>query len=103
MKLISMKTKPAKTLRGASKVAEMSEPDQPRYPWGLEVSLNNESINKLGIDLENTQAEDTVYFVAQAKVTRVSSSENTEYDGKVRKNREIGLQIQKMAWGKPDA
>lgn len=103
MKLISMKNKPKKTLRGAMVAKEAPEIEEPAYPWGLEVSLNDESIDKLGIDLENTKADDIVYFVAQARVTRTSSSESTEYGGKVRKNRDIGLQIQKMAWGKPEA
>jgi hypothetical protein len=102
MKLISMKNKPKKTLRGALK--ETAEPtmDEPSYPWGLELSLNEDSIKKLNLDIENVSAGDEVYFAAMAKVTRIALNENVdERTGKTNKNGDVGLQIQKMGWGKP--
>lgn len=102
MKLISMKNKPKKTLRGALK--ETAEPtmDEPSYPWGLELSLNEDSIKKLNLDIENVSAGDKVYFAAMAKVTRIALNENVdERTGKTNKNGDVGLQIQKMGWGKP--
>ena len=102
MKLISMKKTPKKTLRGALNTAEAPmEVDQP-YPWGLEISLNEDSIKKLKLDVENISAGDEVFFAAKAKVTRISLNENVdERTGKTNKNGDIGLQIQKMGWGKP--
>lgn len=103
MKLISMKNKPKKTLRGALKeTADVPTMDEPAYPWGLEVSLSEDSIKKLDLDIANLSAGDEVYFAAMAVVTRLSLSENMdERTGKRHKNGDVGLQIQKMGWGKP--
>lgn len=103
MKLISMKNKPKKTLRNQLKTeAALPMESEPIYPWGLELSLNADSIKKLNLDIENISAGDMVYFAAEAKVTRISLSENLDtMTGKKDGNSDIGLQIQKMGWGKP--
>jgi len=103
MKLISMKNKPKKTLRKTKSVlAAVPEENEPVYPWGLEVSLEDKSIEKLKIDVENISAGDEVYFLAKAQVTRVSFHENIDYkSGKKSGNNDLGLQITEMAWGKP--
>lgn len=103
MKLISMKNKPKKnTLRGMKEATEVAM-DQPAYPWGLEVSLNKDSIDKLGIDVENISAGDDVFFFAKAKVSRVSFNENIDsMTGKKQADGDVSLQIEKMHWGKPD-
>lgn len=72
------------------------------YPWGLEISLNEDSIKKLKLDVENMSAGDKVYFAAEAKVTRLALNESLNHEtGKAQSNGDIGLQIQKMGWGKP--
>lgn len=102
MKLVSMKIKPEKTLRKTTEAKEVAM-DQPEYPWGLEVSLNEDSIKKLGIDVENVNAGDDVFFFAKAKVTRISLNENVDsITGKKNSNGDISIQIEKMHWGKPD-
>lgn len=101
MKLISMKNKPKTTLRKAKEVA-MAEPYELDYPWGLEVSLDSGSIKKLGIDAENLNAGDTVYFTAKAKISRVSQSQNIDETGKTKKDNDLGMQITDMSWGKSD-
>lgn len=104
MKLISMKTPVKKTLKGANRaIAAIDQPEeQPKYPWGLEIALNGESIKKLNLDLENLAAGDKVYFLAQAEITRLSKNESIdEMTGKTRDHSEAGLQIQKMSMGRP--
>jgi len=101
MKLTSMKKKIKTTLRGALKTDMPEETEQP-YPWGLEISLDQDSIKKLNLDIENMSAGDDVFFVAKAKVTRISINENVDSaTGKTDKNGDIGLQIQQMGWGRP--
>ncbi len=103
MKLTSMKNTPKKTLRSTmnSAVEAPMEDEQP-YPWGLEVSLNEDSIKKLKLDVANMSAGDDVYFAAKAKITRISLNDSIHHrTGKPEKNGDIGLQIQQMGWGKP--
>lgn len=97
MKLINLKQAPKKKLR---ETAVSDQMDQPKYPWGLEVNLENESIKKLNIDIENTQAGDQVYFVARADVTTVSRRQNMR-EGKGKTNDSMSLQITDMYFGKP--
>lgn len=100
MKLISLKNT-KKTLREAKNQA-ITMPDEPAYPWGLEVNLDASSIKKLKIDVKNINAGDTVHFLAEAKVTRVSQSENLdEVSGKTRSHDDLALQITSMNWGMP--
>lgn len=104
MKLVDMKKpKPKNTLRKSTKAMEVVPSyDEPAYPWGLEVSLDQDSIKKLDIDVENINAGDEVYFLAKAQITRVSMNANIDSQtGKKNENGDIGLQIQKMHWGKP--
>ena len=104
MNLVSMKNKPKKTLRKANKAitAYGGPPDEPSYPWGLEVELNNDSIKKLKLDMENLSAGDEVYFLAKAKINRLSVNENINMGtGKTEDNSSVSMQITNMAWGKP--
>lgn len=69
----------------------------PRYPWGLSLNLDEESLEKLGItgdgDLPDVGAE--LVLTAKVKVTSVSSN---EVDGdKTRQS--VGLQICAMSLG----
>ena len=81
MKLISMKNKKKKTLRGAksTKVMEAAPSyDEPKYPWGLELNFEDETLKRLPIDIENIKAGDEVYFSVKAKVNRLSLNERID-------------------------
>lgn len=94
MKLVSLKLKPKKRLRKSMEVT--SVPSEPKYPWGSELNLEDEAIKKIGIDIENTKADDEVYFVARGKVTNLSMRDNLGG-----KQHSMSVQITDMGWGKP--
>lgn len=56
-----------------------SEPAKPQYDYGLQLSLNDSSLEKLGIDVSTMRVGDTVLIQAKAEVKSVSVSEN-DYD-----------------------
>jgi len=85
--IISMKGKASNTDTPVS-VGEKG----PHYPWGLKINLNDESLEKLGLDFSKFKSQSTVKLVCEAIVT--GKSEN-EYDGKV--SRELTLQITGMS------
>lgn len=72
-------------------------PDAPRYPYGLEVSLEEEAIEKLGIKLPEHGA--ALGLVAKVIVTAVSETESGDPGQKKRTNRSIRLQITDLALG----
>lgn len=86
MKLHNMKMDPAM----ADKLAAPSccGPDAPAYPWGLELSLNDEVLTKLGLTTMPEVGE-TLVVLAKARVTRCSSNETAEGG----KRRDCTLQI----------
>lgn len=96
-KLVSMKLdKKAQEEKYAESAAM---PERPAYPYGLEVRLDEEAIDKLGIDLPEVGKD--MALLARVNVTAVSSSENT-YGGKASKSRSITLQITDLCL-EPDA
>ena len=64
--------------------------DAPTYPWGLSITLDNESLDKLGSDGVYNVGDEMV-LIAQVKVTSVSSQESAGG-----KNKSVGLQITAM-------
>ena len=64
----------------------------PNYPWGLAITLEDESLKKMKVELADYQVGDEVILHAECKVTRLSQSER-EGDGK---NRTMELQITSM-------
>lgn len=85
MKLVSMKV----SQQEQSKPAEVTA-DAPRYPWGLALNLDEQSLEKLGVG-KLPDVGDEWYIVACCKVTSVSSNEHESG-----KYRSVGLQITKM-------
>jgi uncharacterized protein (DUF2249 family) len=65
------------------------------YPYGLELSLDNSTIEKL--KMQDLESDDEVYIVAKAKVT---SSTSRSVGGKT--ERSAGLQITDMALSKSE-
>jgi hypothetical protein len=84
MKLISMKRSP-KSEKPTNK-AEVAGPSD-AYPYGLQLRLENDSIEKLDIELPKVGS--TVTVMAKAKVTSVSQNESNGSG----KRRSIELQL----------
>ena len=78
----------------AKEAKKQSEPkaieDRPRYPYGLSLSLDSESLDKLGIDKLPALGE-TMVLTAKVEVTSVHSSDS-EYG----KSKSVSLQITAM-------
>jgi len=64
----------------------------PEYPWGLEINLETEAIEKLGIDFDTMRVGKEYTITAVCEVTSVSESENRSETSK-----SMRLQIKKMA------
>lgn len=94
MRMVDMARTPAEK---KEELADMAGPCMPSvdsvpdYPYGLSLSLDNDSMEKLGLD-DSCQVGDLLHFTAMAKVTSVSSYDN-ENSGP---NRRIELQVQQM-------
>jgi len=72
-------------------------PEENRYPYGLSISLDDDSINKLGINAMPKVGE-VFEMVSKVEVTNVSQNETV--DGGV--ERRIGMQITDMAFLEPE-
>lgn len=95
-KLVSMKI-------SAAEAKKMTEPsslveDRPRYPWGLQVNLDKDSLEKLGIGDELPGVGEKYLLVAMVDVTSVSSNQSEGGS-----NRSVGLQITSMCLEDTDA
>jgi hypothetical protein len=65
-------------------------PEKPRYPFGLCLSLDDGSLEKLDLDCDCDEG-DEIYFMAKAKVTRATHVSDTQGD-----TSRVELQIVKM-------
>lgn len=48
------------------------------YPYGLCISLDDESLKKLDVDFDSVEVGETYHFMAMAKVTAKSRNERAE-------------------------
>lgn len=89
MKLTSLKlsAKEAKEDMGVPSVAGKS--DLPKYPYGLQIRLDTETLQKLGIDLSAYPLGATCVIEARGQIT--DKSEHQRLGGKERLNLEIQL------------
>lgn len=60
--------------------AAMKEPstlatDGPEYPWGLSLSLDNDSLKKLGLSADDFSTGTQMGIIAKVEVKRVSSED----------------------------
>lgn len=49
--------------------------DSPKYPWGLQISLDNKTLEKLNCDFSDWKVGDVIPLDIIAKVTSVSANE----------------------------
>lgn len=88
MELKSMKVK-----REAPDEANAVGMDEREYPWGLSLSLDEESLDNLGMT-ELPDVGDTMVVMARVKVESVGQHESADDEGK---QRNLSLQITEMA------
>ena len=64
----------------------------PQYPWGLDIDLDNNALEKLGISIEDFSVGDEIEIRAVGKIKRLSSAlyEEEEQDDR------MDIQITKM-------
>lgn len=95
MKLKNMKLE--KSDREETKAVEAGPIDTPAYPWGLQVRLDEKSLDKLGLDtLPKVDGE--LMLIAKVRVVSVSSNEHaTSGDKKTHKHKSVELQITDLA------
>lgn len=83
MKMVSMKMSAAER---KEQTEAIDKPEGPRYPYGLSISLNEDSLEKLGLELPEMGEE--MMLVATVKVTGVSANDS-EYGS----SKNVSLQI----------
>lgn len=89
MKLTNLKlTK--KERKAAGEVPKEAESKE-AYPWGLSITLETESIDKLGLDLKSFKINEKIKIGAIAEVIGISNDKTEDGDRKT-----IRLQIQKI-------
>jgi len=74
--------------------------NKPEYPYGLRLDLNNEELDKLGIDLADFNQGDEVMIVASCSVVGKSESVS-DFDKDVRQS--LTLQVEKIGFGDEEA
>lgn len=106
-KMIDMARSPAEVKEEVAKSAPMpmgaGKPSAPTYPYGLCISLDDESIKKLGLEGEMPDVGTLVHFCAMAKVTSVSEHEQEGTDGAKTSCRRVELQITTLGLESEDA
>lgn len=74
----------------------MAMPDRPKvpeYPYGLCISMEDETLEKLKLDGDLPAVGEMIHFMTTAKVTNASMRESVGDDGKTKKCCRIELQI----------
>lgn len=70
----------------------------PRYPYGLCISLDETTMAKLKLDVDDLpEVGECIHLCGMAKVTSVSQNETTSEDGTARKCCRVELQITNLA------
>ncbi len=90
-KLVDMELS-KKEKKGHPASIEQTTTEGPDYPWGLAITLEDESLKKMKVKLSDYQIGAEVILHAECKVIRLSQSER-EGDGR---NRTMELQITSM-------
>jgi hypothetical protein len=87
-KLVSMKSEPTK--KSTMPIdACCSDED---FPYGLRISLNESSLQKLGLSIKDFEIEGEIMIKAECNVTEVRSSKGNDYSSE-----NVELQITKLA------
>ena len=90
MKMRSMELS-KKEAKESNTPTTIGDSNAPRYPYGLEIRLDNESLTKLGMSLPKVGS----YVKIRAEACVTSVSENESKGGKA--HRSVSLQIERLA------
>jgi hypothetical protein len=85
------------TAQTAEPMPADAKPSVPVYPYGLCISLEDEQLEKLGLDGELPSVGDMLHIAGMAKVTSASENEREMSDGSKQKCRRIELQFTHLA------
>jgi hypothetical protein len=86
--------RPKKSKKERQKENKVDYAEEPEYPWGLEINLEDDSLNSLDLKADNFKVGNEVSIMARARVDRISS--NKSRNGR---NRDaVGLQITDMGF-----
>jgi len=88
MKLASMKMSKKESKKSEAPISY----DAPEYPYGLEINLNKDALDKLGIKVDNIGINSKCSIEAKGKITSVSKNVNER-----RENASVTIQITDMA------
>jgi hypothetical protein len=67
-----------------------------KYPYGLRITLNQEQLDKMGIELDGLEAGSEIRLSAVGEICRFESSTCVE-DGEEMKRQSLEIQITKLA------
>lgn len=87
-KLVSMEISDAE-LKKRMEPATISTENAPKYPWGLSITLDQSSLEKLGLDVSDFKVDTYKMLIAKVEVTSISSNESKGGMD----NQSVGLQI----------
>jgi hypothetical protein len=90
-------------MMSTEKLEDGSEPverDAPKYPYGLEISLNHESMTKLGLDKAPPMVGQFMTLTATVKVTSCRAEE--EREGGTRLSTELQITDMEIAPAKAE-
>ena len=92
MELHSMKLTKKERTGGLGTPEVATEYEGPEYPYGLEISLEKDSLEKLGLDIDDFSVGGEVELICHAEITRTHESA-----GKSESNSSVSIQITAMA------
>ena len=96
--MVSLAKTPAEVKEDmAPMVASNPMPSAPQYPYGCCISLENETLKKLGLDGDLPAVGDVIEFMSTAKVTSASMNERMDESGKPETCCRVELQITHIA------
>ena len=84
-------------------MASPSAPKVPQYPYGLCISFDDDTLEKLKLSGDLPAAGEMIHFMATAKVTNANESERIGEDGKAKKCCRVELQITEIGLIGPQA
>lgn len=87
-KLVSMEISEAE-MKKRMEPATISTENTPKYPWGLSITLDQASLEKLGVSVADYKVGEHYMLIADVEVTSLSSSESKGGMD----NQSVGLQI----------
>lgn len=95
--MIDMAKTPEEVKKEAPAALADTPPKVPVYPWGLCLSLDEDSLAKVGVGDEMPSVGEMIHLCAMAKVTSVSENEMEDGNGGKKTCRRIELQITHLA------